>query len=178
MLFAADKDGGKMNNLYRIILKVIEIVLIIVVLFFALFICETAFAEEEEEEPVYLYVMAKSLNGRIRPGKRYQTIVEFEMDTPLVPTGRWSKDHMWVEVVSAENDYVWCNVNYLTERREVIHVYSLNSGRIKIRKAPGHGRVTGYAREGEVLEITQVVMGYGKCSKGWVDLSYFIEDCE
>lgn len=133
---------------------------------------------EEKEEPTPLYVMTKSLNGRIRPGKKYQTVCEFELGTPLTPTGRMSEDHMWVEVVSAENDYVWCCVDYLTERKDVFHVYSLGEQPIKIRKRPGAGKVTGYAKCEQVLEITQVVMGYGRCSKGWVDLSYFIEDYE
>lgn len=128
-----------------------------------------------EETP--LFVMTKTLNGRIRPGKRYQVIAEFELGTELKPTGRVSRDHGWVEIETAENDLVWCNVDYLTERKDVFHVFTLNDS-VKIRKRPGAGRVTGYARKEQVLEITQVVMGYGKCERGWVDLDYFIEDCE
>lgn len=64
------------------------------------------------------------------------------------------------------------------QRREVIHVYTLWDEGIKIRSKPGEGKVTGIARKNQVLEITQVVMGYGRCDKGWVDLEYFIEDCE
>ena len=139
------------------------------------------YAEEEEEiiqEEPRLYVMTKLLYGRIRPGKKYDAICEFEIGTPLEPTGRISKDHCWVEIKTAEDELVWCNVEYLTERMDVFHVFSLNDEAIKIRKHPGMGKVTGYARKEKVLEITQVVMGYGKCEKGWIDLSYFIEDCE
>ena len=137
-----------------------------------------SFCAAEEQEESGLYVITKSLYGRIRPGKKYQALCEFEYGAKLHPTGRMSADHMWIEIESAENYIVWCSVDYLTERNDVFYVYSLNDERIRIRKHPGAGKVTGYARKEEVLEITQVVMGYGRCVKGWVDLSYFIEDCE
>ena len=60
----------------------------------------------------------------------------------------------------------------------MIHVYTLWEEGIRIRSKPGKGRVTGRARKDQILEITQIVLGYGKCSRGWVDLSYFIEECE
>ena len=132
---------------------------------------------EEEQEPALLYVMAGSLFGRIRPGKNHAVIEEFDMGMELHPTGRMSKDHKWVEIETMENELCWCSVDYLTEREDVFHVYTLNDS-VKIRKAPGAGKVTGYARYEQVLEITQVVMGYGRCERGWVDLEYFIEDCE
>ena len=132
---------------------------------------------EEEQEPAPLYVMAGRLFGRIRPGKNHAVIVEFDMGTRLKPTGRMSKDHKWVEIETMENELCWCSVDYLTEREDVFHVYTLNDS-VKIRKVPGAGKVTGYARYEQVLEITQVVMGYGRCERGWVDLEYFIEDCE
>jgi len=136
------------------------------------------FAEEEDEEIRQLYVISDGLNGRIRPGKKHQKVASFDMWTILTPTGRVSQDQMWIEIKTAEGDLVWCNVNYLSERREVIHVYTLWEDGIKIRQNRGSGRVTGKAMQNEILEITQVVMGYGKCSRGWVDLSYFIEDCD
>ena len=138
-------------------------------------------AEEEDisqEENHKLYVMTKLLYGRIRPGKRYSALCEFEIGTPLEPTGRISSDRCWVEIKTAEGELVWCNAEYLTERMDIFHVFSLNDEAIKIRKHLGAGKVTGYARREKIIEITQVVLGYGRCSKGWVDLSYFIEDCE
>ena len=160
-------------NTVKLIIYIIVTVIIVSCTLFVL--SDLGLAEEQLDK---LYIMSKSLNGRIRPGKKYHAVVTFEYGIPLTPTGRWSRDHQWVEIETAENDLVWCNVNYLTERREVIHVYTLNDQKIAIRKSPGYGKVTGYAKKEQVLEITQVVMGYGRCSKGWVDLSYFIEDCE
>lgn len=134
--------------------------------------------ETEEPEQPKLYVMTKLLYGRIRPGKKHAALCEFELGTPLQPTGRMSDDHCWVEIETAEGELAWCNVEYLSERLDIFHIYSLGDEAIKIRKHPGAGKVTGYVRKEKVLEITQVVMGYGRCKKGWVDLSYFIEDCE
>lgn len=132
--------------------------------------------EEVEYQP--LYVMCKDLQGRIRPGKKYEVLMHFDMWTQLQPTGRMSDDRQWVEVITSESDLVWCNVNYLTETRNLLHVYTLWEDGVKIRSRPGSGKVTGTARKEKVLDITQVVMGYGKCSKGWVDMEYFIIDCE
>lgn len=133
----------------------------------------SALAEENT-----LYVMCKDLQGRIRPGKRYEALVSFDMWTPLNPTGRISDDWQWVEVRTAEGDLVWCNINYLTETRNMLRVYTLWDEGVKIRSKPGGGKVTGIARKEQVLDITQVVMGYGRCSKGWVEMDYFIIDCE
>lgn len=134
-----------------------------------------AFADEEY--PV-LYSMSKSLQGRIRPGKQYEALVSFDLWTQLYPTGRTSDDRMWIEVRSVEGDLVWCNANYLTETMNVLHVYTLWDEGVKIRSKPGNGKATGIARKEQILEITQVVMGYGKCSKGWVEMDYFIIDCD
>jgi len=168
------------TELWKWLKLIIEIVLIAALICSIIWLTNGAKAEEDEEEPEYapLYVMTKSLNGRSRPGKKYPTIVEFEMWTPLQTTGRMSRDHQWIEIRSTEGDVVWCNVNYLSERTDLFYIYTLNRQPIKIRKNPGCGKVTGYAKKEQRLEITQVVMGYGKCSKGWVDLSYFIEDCD
>lgn len=136
----------------------------------------TAVSALTEENP--LYVMCKDLQGRIRPGKRYEALVSFDMWTPLNPTGRISDDRQWVEVRTAEGDLVWCNINYLTETRNMLRIYTLWDEGVKIRSKPGGGKVTGIARKEQVLDITQVVMGYGRCSKGWVEMDYFIIDCE
>lgn len=131
-----------------------------------------------EEERIVLYSMSKNLQGRIRPGKKYEAVTSFDMWTPVYPTGRMSDDRMWVEVRTTESDLVWCSINYLTETRDVLHVYTLWESGVKIRSKPGAGKVTGTARREQVLEITQVVMGYGKCNKGWIEMDYFIIDCE
>lgn len=138
----------------------------------------TAFGEEPEEDYGLLYVMCKDFQGRIRPGKKFEALVSFDMWTPLKPTGRMSDDCLWVEVKTAESELVWCNINYLTETRDLLRVYTLWDEGVKIRSKPGGGKVTGTARKEQVLDITQVVMGYGRCSKGWVDMEYFIIDSD
>lgn len=139
----------------------------------------SAYGEETEEETFQpLYVICKELKGRIRPGKKYEAIVSFEMWTQLMPTGRMSKDRQWVEVMTAEGDLVWCSINYLSETTELLHVYNLWDEGVRIREKPGCGRVTGIAKKEQILDITQIVMGYGKCDRGWIDMDYFIIDCE
>ena len=91
----------------------------------AVLLMGTAWAEEETE-PAPLYVMAGRLFGRIRPGKNHAVIAEFDMGTKLKPTGRMSKDHKWIEIETMENELCWCSVDYLTEREDVFHVYTLN----------------------------------------------------
>lgn len=167
----------KRNNM---VTNAFVLALVFIITFVALIsiVAGASCEEEEQEKPALLYVMSDGLRGRIRPGKKFASVCVFDMWTPLEPTGRMSEDHLWVEIETAENDLVWCHIDYVTERREVIHVYTLWDEGVKIRQRPGYGKVTGTARKGQVLEITQVVMGYGKCSKGWVDLEYFIEDCD
>ena len=151
-----------------------------IILTLSLLMAGAAIAEEEEEyvELELLRVTAHQLNGRARPDKKSTVEVQFDYDDEVFPTGKWSADHKWVEVFGGEGGTVWCSVNYLTERKDVFTVYSLNPGKIRIRKYPGAGKVTGSVRKGQKLEIMQVVMGYGKCKRGWVDLSYFIEEEE
>ena len=50
-----------------------------------------------------------------------------------------------------------------------------NRSSIKIRKRPVNGTVIGYLKPGKTLTITQVVLGWGKCKYGWVDLGYLVE---
>ena len=149
---------------------------ILFVLLFSLLVGFGAAEESEELRP--MQIIANQLNGRARPSKKSMVEVVFDHDEKLSPTGKWSADHKWVEVFGGEGGTVWCSVNYLNERKDVFTVYSLNPGKIRIRKYPGAGKVTGSVRKGQKLEITQVVMGYGKCKRGWVDLSYFIEEEE
>lgn len=159
--------------------KMFAILVIFLIGFFCFMVMSFADEEESDEknQPV-LYVMVDNLFARMRPKKKAYPITSYDFGDVVNPTGRMSEDNMWVEITTGESDLAWCCVDFLTERLDVFHVFSLNDQSIKIRSKPGKGKVTGYAKKGQVLEITQVVMGYGRCSKGWVDLSYFIEDCE
>lgn len=141
-----------------------------------IFLLGSTALSEDEYQP--LYVMCNNLRGRMRAGKKYEAVTSFDMGMKVMPTGRISEDRQWVEIRTAEFDVVWCNINYLTETTEVLHIYTLWDEGVRIRSKPGGGKVTGTARKNQTLEITQVVMGYGKCSRGWVDMEYFIIDCE
>jgi len=129
-----------------------------------------------EEDLNAVHVTAHQLNGRVRPSKKSMVELVFDHNDSLSPTGKWSADHKWVEIIGGENGTVWCSVEYLSERDDVFTVYSLNPGKIRIRSQPGAGKVTGSVKKEQRIEITQVVMGYGRCKRGWVDLSYFIEE--
>jgi hypothetical protein len=64
----------------------------------------------------------------------------------------------------------------VTERIAPYTATNANNGKIKIRKLPGEGRVTGYVKHGKSIEIDQVIFNYGHCRQGWVDLDYLIEE--
>ena len=93
----------------------------------------------------------------------------------LEATGEWSKDHKWIEVVGGETGTVWVYISYISERR---HYYAKNVDyrKVKVRKWPVVGKVTGYIHRGQVVDITQTVLGWGKTNKGWVDLFYLEEE--
>lgn len=71
---------------------------------------------------------------------------------------------------------MWCDIRYLSERNGDITVCNMDYKKIKIRKRPIDGRVTGYLRKGKELIIDRVVLGWGHCDKGWIDLSYVYEE--
>lgn len=156
---------------------IIILLLVLAVMVCCMVLMNEAYSEEEEEMPL-VYAMSKNLLGRIRPGKKYEALTSFDIWTPLRPTGRMSEDRMWIEVKTWESELVWVSINYVTETRDVIRVYTLWDEGVKIRSKPGAGKTTGIAKKEQILEITQVVMGYGRCSKGWVEMDYFIQDCE
>ena len=136
-----------------------------------------AHAEEEEEiELNELIVIAKTLNGRYRPSKKSPVLAEYEFGDHLTPTGKWSKDHAWVEIIHPEEGSIWVNINYISERLDIFEVYTLNNCKIKVRKYPGYGKVTKYLNKEQHVEVDQVIMGFGHTAYGWIDLSYFIEE--
>ena len=96
-----------------------------------------------------------------------------------MPTGRISQDCEWVEVYGGETGTVWVAARYVTERMDGFTVKNLNNGRIRIRaKLGGKGKLKGYVGHGKSIVIDRVVLGWGHCSRGWVDLEYFIEEVE
>jgi len=121
-----------------------------------------------------LYVTADLLNGRARPSRRSSVEAVFDRGDKLTPTGEISRDREWVEVYGGECGTVWVHISYVTERTEVFTVRNTSGGRVKARNWPG-GKLKKYVRAGKTVEIDRVVLGWGHCSAGWVDLDWFEE---
>lgn len=142
-------------------------------------VCNSASADslelEETPECATLYVTANRLNGRSAPRKSGFVECIFDSGDALTATGHWSKDHKWVEVIGGESGTVWVDVRYVTETKRDIYVMSLHPNKIRIRSKPFDGKTKGYLGKNKKLRISQVVLGWGKCATGWIDLSYLIE---
>lgn len=143
----------------------------LILILVSLFIFASACAEDYND----LYVTATKLNGRYKPSKRTAIEACFDYGDALKPTGNWSKDYKWVEVYGGESGSVWCSIQYVTEITEPKTYINPDRTKIKIRKSPVKGTVVAYLKYNRKVEITQVVQGWGKCNKGWIDLSYLEE---
>ena len=127
----------------------------------------------EKEPPVaYLTVKAKLLNGRSAPRKKASKEAFFDFGDIVYATGEWSDDHKWIEVEGGETGTVWISIRYVTEKTGSFKAKNANYDKVKVRKWPEIGRVTHYIRRGQTVNITQVVLGWGRTRWGWVDLYY------
>lgn len=153
----------------------IPIIAIIIGIF--LLILPVVHAEEIEEAPeeIIFYVIRANLNARISPNRHSYIVTTLERGQEIHGTGRWSKDHRWVEIDHSEYGKLWCAYQYLTERLDEFEIETLWDEPIKIRKQAVNGSVCGKLRKNKTVTITQVVLGWGKCKQGWIDLSYCIE---
>lgn len=123
-----------------------------------------------------MYVTASSLNGRTRPSKKAPAEALWEEGDELRSTGKWSRNYEWVEVEGGEVSKVWCYYCYLTEELTPYIAVNEDYASVKIRSKPCKGKLRGYLKKGESIEITQVVLGWGKCDRGWIDLGYLKEE--
>ena len=124
----------------------------------------------------YATVTARLLNGRMSPSKGALKTAFFDRGDILELTGRWSDDNCWVEVYAGEAGACWVARQYVNERTEPFMVVNRDYNRVKIRKKPSEkGRVSGYLRKNREVQITQVLLGWGKCKLGWIDL-YYVEE--
>ena len=130
--------------------------------------------EPEEKEYAPLYVLADVLNGRSLPTKKAGIEARFDFSDQVQPTGRMSKDREWIEVIGGESGTVWVSSRYVSERFFEFTVTNENNGKVKIRSKIDGGKVRGYVKNGKSIEIDQVVLGWGHCRQGWVDLEYLI----
>ena len=122
-----------------------------------------------------LMVTASVLNGRAWPRKTAHKEAFWDDGDWVYSTGKWSDDRKWVEVYGGEAGTCWCYVQYLNERTESFKALNECGHKVKIRKTPVDGKVTGYLKNGKTVTITQVVLGWGKCKTGWIDLGYLVE---
>jgi hypothetical protein len=110
------------------------------------------------------------------PSKNAIQVARFDKEDILELTGRWSKDREWVEVVGGESGNCWVYRKYVNEISEPYTVTNTDYKKVKIRKQPWEkSKVVGYLRRGRSVEITKVLMGWGKCKLGWIDLYYVNE---
>ena len=116
------------------------------------------------------------MNGRISPSKKSDAIAFFDKNDVLQATGEWSKDHHWIEVVGGETGCIWVYADYVNEVDYSFRVWNIDYNKVKIRSKPIDGKVVGYLKRDRSVEITQVLMGWGRCSKGWIDLDLVEEN--
>lgn len=138
-------------------------------------ISKPAHAEETDPDYIVLTSTGSNVNCRMAADKHSFVVTELEKGQEILSTGRWSKDHKWVEVFHPEYGNLWVSYKFLTERTDSFMVETLCDDPVKIRKEAVNGRVVGKLRKGRTVEITQVVLGWGKCKQGWLDLSFCIE---
>lgn len=144
------------------------------IFFMILLLYPTLMQADDSQNPVY--VTANRLNGREFPRKTATKVAMWEKNDDLQPTGEWSKTYKWIEVYGGECEKAWVDIRYVSERTEEFVVINLWHNKVKIRKDPVNGKVVGYLRKNKELWIDQVVLGWGHCSKGWIDLSLVYEE--
>ena len=159
------------------VLSVLAVAFVVVIIFILMVNMGIVHAEEEEEY-LTVYVTGSDVNARMSPNKQSGVMTVLEKGQNIEITGKWSKDHRWIEIHHPECGRLWCDYHYFTERQDTFTVETLWDEPVKIRKQVFNGRVTGYLRKGKTVEITQVILGWGKCKQGWIDMEYCIEICE
>lgn len=127
------------------------------------------------EDKVLLRVTATQLNGRARPSTKSKVEAFWDYWDYVEATGKWSNDKEWIEVKGGECGTVWCSAKYLTEISDPIKAKNTDYKSIKIRSRPENGKVIGYLKKNKTVTITQVVLGWGKCRKGWIDMNLLTE---
>ena len=118
-----------------------------------------------------MYVTANRLNGRASPSKKATIEAVFDQGDILKATGTWSNDHTWIEVEGGEYGTCWVSISYISETIESFKAKNERYSTVKVRSHPVNGKLKRYIQKGKSVEITQVVLGWGKYSGGWVDLS-------
>ena len=148
------------------------LVLLLCMLQIASSVSETAF---DYSGMTKVYVITRQLNGRMNPRKTGLIDARFDKKDALWATGEWSEDHHWIEVVGGEGGAVWVYADYVSETLKDFKATNERFEKVKIRSRPFDGKINGYLKKGKTVEITQVVLGWGRCKKGWIDMGYLEE---
>jgi hypothetical protein len=162
------------RDLKLLLIALLELAVVVAVIVLAISLLQS-FGIAEGHDP--LYVTASQLNGRAHPSKKASVEALFDYGDRLTPTGKISKDRKWVEVEGGETGTVWVSVQYVSERFMEFTATNVSNGKVRIHGLPDGGKLNGYLSRGKSVEIVQVVLGWGRCSKGWVDLA-FLEEAE
>ena len=149
---------------------------IVVILILSWFVALMVPSDGGAEEFTEMYVTANLLNGRATSSKKGNKEALFDRGDKVQATGEWSNDYHWIEIIGGETGTVWCDIRYLTERKGTFTVKNLKKTPVKIRKFPFKGKITGYLKNGKSVVIEQVVLGWGRCEQGWIDLFYVDEE--
>ena len=154
--------------------KILTVLLVLVIIAMIFVFIDSAKSEGNDYDGTVLYVTASQLYGRYTPKKNGIIEALFDKGDKVIATGEWSKDMLWVEVYGGECGTVWCKAEYLSEINEPVTMENTFGYKIKVRSKPGKsGKVKGYVKGYQKITVTQIVLGWGRTKKGWVDLSYF-----
>ena len=118
--------------------------------------------EEEQDQPVHMYVTAKLLNGRAAPSKKSMVEARFDRGD-ILECWQWSEKHHWIEVTGGETGTVWVCWEYVTERLDESVWWNGSGKKVKIRKEP-FGTVIGYLKPDGEIVVDRIVLGWGHCT--------------
>lgn len=136
------------------------------------------FCPYDDVEYVTMYILGNQVNGRDEPNRKGKISCLPFNEGDSVKAIFWSKNHKWVEIKGGENGTMYVFAEYLTERTDIYKVKNARSGKVRIRRTPIDGGVSGYVKRGQIVTIYQTIFGWGRTNKGWVDLSNFYEVIE
>lgn len=140
-------------------------------LFFALILLCTPFFCLSESHSVIISPNSY-LNGRAKPS----TSSEVTMKLYLGDEVEVLEFHgQWAKIIGGEYGTSFVKAEYLSSISSPVFYENDSSGRVRVRSAPVDGKTVGWVSSGARVRVLSIVMGWGKTSAGWVDLSFFQE---
>lgn len=133
------------------------------------------FCPYDDVDYIHMTITGDLVNGRLEPSKQATRAclpLEYGDDVKAI---FWSKNHKWIEVLGGDGGSMYVYYEYITERTDIYKVKNAMAGKVRARKRPVDGGVSGYIKRGQTIKIYQTIFGWGRTDKGWVDLSCFYE---